>query len=245
MHRFFVPPESIQGDVVQFPRPIAEQMRSVLRLALGEHVIVLLNDGWEHEVQIRAIGKQETSGWLLERRRNQREPRIPVSLYQCLLKKDNFEWVLQKCTEIGVSRFVPVISQRTVVKISDESARTRLDRWGRILTEAAEQSGRGTIPTLPGVMSVADALVDCAAYEARIIAWEQEGAVTLRAALEAQNPASIALFVGPEGGFTVEEVGLAWDYGVTPITLGPRTLRAETAAVVGSALALHTFGELG
>jgi 16S rRNA (uracil1498-N3)-methyltransferase len=245
MHRFFIPPESIQGDVVQFPRQVAQQMRSVLRLAVGEHVIVLLNDGWEHEVQIRAIGQQETSGWVLERRRNQREPGITVSLYQCLLKKDNFEWVLQKCTEIGVSRFVPVISQRTVVKISDESAQTRLDRWQRILTEAAEQSGRGIAPVLSGVMSVGDALMDSAAHEARLIAWEEEGATTLRAAMEGRYPASIALFVGPEGGFTVEEVGLAWDYGVLPITLGKRTLRAETAAVVLATLALHSFGELG
>jgi 16S rRNA (uracil1498-N3)-methyltransferase len=244
MHRFFIPPESIQGDVVQFPRPIAEQIRNVLRLDLGERVVVLLNDGWEHEVQIRAIGKQETSGWLLERRRNQREPRIIVSLYHCLLKKDNFEWVLQKCTEIGVTRFVPVFSQRTVVKISDESARTRLDRWQRILTEAAEQSGRGLIPVLPGVMSLEEAFVDSAAYEARVIAWEEQGATSLRAALEGQAPSSIALFVGPEGGFTVEEVGQAWDYGVTPVTLGPRTLRAETAAVVLAALTLHLFGEL-
>jgi 16S rRNA (uracil1498-N3)-methyltransferase len=245
MHRFFLPPESIQGDAVQFPRQVAQQMRSVLRLAVGEHVIVLLNDGWEHEVQIRAIGKEDTSGWVLERRRNQREPRIAVSLYQCLLKKDNFEWVLQKCAEIGVSRIVPVISQRTVVKISDESARTRLDRWGRILTEAAEQSGRGLVPVLPGVMSIGEALIDSAAYEARMIAWEEEGATTLRAAMEGQYPASVALFVGPEGGFTVEEVGQAWDSGVTPITLGARILRAETAAVVLASLALHYFGDLG
>ena len=246
MHRFFIPPGSIRGEHVDFPRPAAEQMRSVLRIASGERVVVLVDDGWECEVEVTRIGKGEAEGRLLDRRPNSREPRVALTLYQCLLKADHFEWVLQKGVEVGVTRFVPVVSERTVVR--GETAGRKRERWERIVVEAAEQSGRGHIPVLGEVMSASDAWADCAAHDFKAVAWEEEHAVTLGSLRDdagGRAPASIGLVIGPEGGFSPAEIEAAGRCGVPAVTLGVRTLRAETAAVVMAALALDMFGELG
>lgn len=244
MHRFFVPPGSIQADRVVFPRPIAEQLRNVLRISPGQRVIALADDGWECEVEVAHIGRGEADGRVIERRKNAREPHISLTLYQCLLKQDHFEWVLQKCTEVGVARFVPVVSGRTVVRGGNRS-----ERWRRIIVEAAEQSGRGRIPALGEAMMLSDAWADCAAMDVRAVAWEEEHVVRLQSLLDdwpgGQALASIGLVVGPEGGFSAEEIDAGRQHGVRTVTLGARTLRAETAAVVMASLALHLFGELG
>jgi 16S rRNA (uracil1498-N3)-methyltransferase len=249
MHRFFVPPESIQTDRVVFPRPAAEQLRNVLRIAPGEHVVVLTGDGWECEVEVTYVGKGNAAGRVLGRRQNGREPHIALTLYQCLLKKDHFEWVLQKCTEVGVMRFVPVVSERTIVRGVELIGGAKQERWARIIVEAAEQSGRGRVPTLVEAMSLQDALADCAAQDFKAIAWEEEPVVRLQSLLDdwpaGQAPASVGLFVGPEGGFSADEIDAARQHGIQPVTLGARTLRSETASVVMASLALHLFGELG
>lgn len=242
-HRFFVTPEAIQRDMIQFPQPIAEQIRNVLRLTQGERVIALMNDGWECDVIISAVSKLEVAGQIVGRRLNANEPRARVTLYQCLLKKDHFEWVLQKCTEIGVSRFVPVISRRTVVRDSKRANKSRSERWERILTEAAEQSGRGFIPFLDEPKAFDDALIDSADSDLRVIAWEEEASQRFEVA-PGSPPGRIAVFIGPEGGFDRAEIERAREQGVQPITLGSRTLRAETAGIVLATLALHQTGDL-
>ena len=240
MHRFFVPPESIQGEQILFPRAVAEQMRNVLRLAPGARVVALSGDGWECEVEVTEVSKQQTAGRILERRPNDREPHAQLTLYQCLLKHDHFEWVLQKCTEIGAARVVPVISERTVAK-----GGVKEERWARIAAEAAEQSGRGRAPEISAALSLEDALADCAGLDLAAIAWEEEPDMRFETLIEEAQPTRLGLFVGPEGGFSAREVGLARTHGVHPVTLGRRILRAETAAVVFCALALHRLGELG
>ncbi len=244
MHRFFVPPGAIQGERVDFPLPAANQMRNVLRIVPGERVIVLLDDGWECEVEVTRVGKGEAEGRLLQRRPNTREPRISLTLYQCLLKADHFEWVLQKGVEIGVSRFVPVISERTIMR--REAAAQKRERWHRIIIEAAEQSGRGRIPALDEVMPTSAAWTDCAAHDFKAAAWEEEHSVRLESLITASHPPpSVGLVIGPEGGFSPAEIDEARRCGIPAVTLGARTLRAETAAVVMVSLALHLFGELG
>ncbi len=236
MHRFFISPASLHHDQVFFEDTTAHQIRNVLRMKSGARLIVLDNTGWEYEVELTEIEKTSVRGFIHEKRAAGGEPNTAITLYQCLLKKDNFEWVLQKCTEIGVSRFVPVISQRTVIT---QVKANKLDRWERIITEAAEQSRRGRIPELAEPLDFTAALDDLRANCA-LIPWEETTDTTLRAALAAQTTlSSVALFIGPEGGFDPTEIAQAEEAGVQPITLGSRILRAETAAVVASALTLH------
>jgi 16S rRNA (uracil1498-N3)-methyltransferase len=153
---------------------------------------------------------------------------------------------LQKGTEIGVSRFVPVIARRTLVRDADVVTSERLTRWERIIAEAAEQSGRGRLPELAEPLQFAVAVGDALATTQRVlIAWEEAGSGDLTAALaELPAGARVALFVGPEGGYEAAEVDLAQSQGARSITLGPRILRTETAALVGPALVLNMLGDM-
>jgi 16S rRNA (uracil1498-N3)-methyltransferase len=238
MHRFFVHPQAIHHSTAVLDEAIAHQLRNVLRMRPGAHIVVLDNRGWEYEIELAEITSKGARGTVIEKRPASGEPSVYVTLYQCVLKKDNFEWVLQKGTEIGVSRFVPVISQRTVIA-DDERIRTnKLPRWERIITEAAEQSHRGRIPELDAPVAFEQALVDAASADVALIPWEKEAARTLRDVLPG-TAETVALFIGPEGGFEDGEIELAQRHGVQPITLGPRILRAETAAAAAALLVLY------
>ena len=238
MHRFFIPPEWIHGDTVFLQDATAHQIRNVLRMQPGARIVVLDNAGAEYEIELVTVEKSEVCGAMVAKRPATGEPDAAITLYQCMLKKDNFEWVLQKCTEIGVSRFVPVISQRTVVtQVKDN----KIARWQRIITEAAEQSRRGRVPELADLIPFEHAVGEVNAFDRALIPWEQATTCTLCDALEVEERKiqHLALFIGPEGGFDEHEIEAGEDAGMIPVTLGARILRAETAAVVASAITLH------
>ena len=235
MHRFFVPPAAISDDHLTLNEGPAHQIASVLRLRPGDAIIALDDTGAEYAVTLTAVDKRRAEGRITARRRAAGEPAVHLTLYACLLKRDHFEWVLQKATEVGVSAFVPVISARTVV---DKARPGKLDRWMRIISEAAEQSRRGRLPRLHEPLSFAEALRHAADHDARLIPWEEAQGGGIRAALTG-GAGSVALCIGPEGGFEAAEVDAARAAGFAPVTLGARILRAETACIVASALILH------
>jgi 16S rRNA (uracil1498-N3)-methyltransferase len=253
VHRFFVPPDWIQGNEVTVTGPQAHQIARVLRMHPGDTLIVLDNAGWEIEVQLVAVDRSLVEGQVLRRRLASSEPRTKISLYQGVLKGSRFEFVLQKGTELGMVEFVPIIADRCVISDLDAVEKKR-SRWEWIIQEAAEQSRRGRKPVLRPV-----ALFPQACEQARhaggisLIPWEEEHIVALRDVLRhppqhhERNwpPFTISLFIGPEGGFSVDEIATARRYGLVPVTLGPRTLRAETAGVVAAAAILYELGDMG
>ncbi|RMG91306.1 MAG: 16S rRNA (uracil(1498)-N(3))-methyltransferase, partial [Chloroflexi bacterium] len=235
MHRFFVPPEDLQGNRVTFSPEQAHQLRQVLRMQSGERVVVLDNSGWEYETVLVINGKQVT-GELVAKRPSPGEPAIHLTLYQSLLRREKFEWVLQKCTEIGVSCIVPVITRRTLARETAVKP-AKLTRWQKIVTEAAEQSRRGRIPQISPPQSLAAAMSHAVATtDLTLIPWEAARGTTIRDVLINRQIQSVALFIGPEGGFDTDEVENGRRLGIIPVTLGPRILRAETAALVASTL---------
>ncbi len=241
MHHFFIPPQDITDRQAILIGEQARQVARVLRLRPGERVVVLDNTGWEYEVRLTAVTPQQVTGEIVERRTAVGEPAVHITLYMALLKREKFEWVLQKGTEVGVSRFVPMITQRTLAQDTEMKPGKR-ERWQKILTEAAEQCRRGRIPALAAPMKLADALAQHGA-EMALIPWEGETAVRLKSILPVTIPFSVALFIGPEGGFAPEEIELAKSYHVQPVTLGKRILRAETAAIVAASLLLYEVGD--
>ena len=246
MHRFFMLQENFQGEQVVFTGQQAHQIRNVLRMGPGDHVIVLDNTGFEYTAILTKIDRQEVVGEMIYKQRAQGEPRTQITLYQGLLAREKFEWVLQKCTEVGAARFVPTVTERSIVRRPDTVTARRLSRWRRIITEAAEQSGRGRIPQLEAPVNFPDAVSELGGFDRCLIGSPQAGGPSLRELLRAGDtePVVVALLIGPEGGFTDEEVQLAQASGASPISLGRRILRTETAAVVASALILHELGEL-
>jgi 16S rRNA (uracil1498-N3)-methyltransferase len=216
-------------------------MSRVLRLQAGDDVLVLDGTGAEYRVRLLDDGAGTLTGEIVSRGRSRSEPGLHLTLYAALLKGSKFEVVLQKCTEIGVSHFIPVLSERTVPSAPTHD---RLERYRTIVREAAEQSGRGRLPELSNAIPLTEAIASSTARGATVVLWEGEGERGLND-LSAPSPgARLSLFVGPEGGFSDAEAEQATALGAAIISIGPRILRAETASIVGSALLLDRAGEM-
>ena len=245
MHRFFLTPNEISGDFVIFPEPIARQIARVLRMSVGDTVTVLDDSGWEYTVTLTQVDPRAVHGRITERIWGKAEPVVRLTMYQAALKLDRFEWVLQKGTELGVSRFVPVVTRRTIRRDTSIS-RNRQDRWMRIVREAAEQSGRSRLPEVCPPTTIEESLRS--APRPAVMAWERENTISLAAGLDrlrdqARAEAVISVFVGPEGGFDQDEVNLALSCGVTTVSLGRRIMRAETATIALVSAVMYDFGE--
>lgn len=249
MHRFFVSPDCIKGNGVTLSGDAARQLARVLRARPGDQIIVLDSSGWEYRVTLTRVDAALAAGTVTGREASQGEPRVRVTLYQGVLKADKLELVLQKCTELGVAAFVPVFCARSVPRDREgQWAASRYPRWRKIIAEAAEQSRRGLLPSLEAPLDFKDA---CHAFRGLgLVPWEEEHATGLRAALARwrkgnADDGAISVFIGPEGGFTREEVDCARARGIVPVSLGRRILRAETAGIAAVAAIMYELGELG
>lgn len=205
----------------------------------GAEIIVLDNSGWEWQVRLTLVGKNRVQGEIVAQHPAVGEPALAITLYQGTLKGQKFEWVLQKGTEVGVSEFVPTICQHSITT-SPEALQKKYDRWQRIIQEAAEQSQRGKLPHLAQPVLLSIALAQLPSDTLTLLPWEgAETSSSLKTLLNEQHPSKVALFIGPEGGFTPAEVRLTQAAGGHVVTLGPRILRAETAGVVACAALLY------
>jgi len=157
MHRFFIPPESFSSSEVTFPPEQARQIARVLRLKPGAQVWALDGRGMEARVELTQVEASQVRGQIMAQQPALGEPRVELSMYLCLTQREKFEWMLQKCTEVGAGSFVPVISSRSLVQSAAETEHKR-ERWERILQEAAEQCGRGKIPQLQVTLNLKQAL---------------------------------------------------------------------------------------
>ena len=247
MHRFFVSPSRISGNAVSFPQDLSRQISRVLRMSPGDEVVVLDDTGWEYVVSLSAVAPAQTEGRITGRRAACGEPAIRLTLYQAMIRPERFEWALQKCTELGVSHFVPIATRRTSHGQGSVSV-NRMERWRRIIREAAEQSGRSRLPELDNPQTLEDTLET--APRPALMAWEGERRRSLRSMLEdwrdeAPELGTASIFVGPEGGFEPTEVELARKLGVATVGMGRRILRSETAAVALTTAVMYEIGELG
>lgn len=246
MHRFFLSPNHISGDVATFPPDLSRQIARVLRMSPGDRVIALDDTGLEYTVALSVVDAKRAEGRIADRREGRGESAVRLTLCLSVTRPERFEWALQKCTELGVSRFVPVITRRTTRRYADVSA-NRLERWRRIIREAAEQSGRSRLPTLDDPRTLESALKS--APRPALMAWEEETRGSLESVLggwrsEASDSGAATIFIGPEGGYDPDEVESARAYGVKTIGLGVRILRSETAAAALTAIIMHELGEL-
>ncbi len=240
MHRFFIAPELVKemGVYLSLPKELAHQMRDVLRLNLGEKLILLDNQGNEILATVESSSRAGVIVQLLERHAGKSASPISIVLCQALIKPARFELILEKGTEMGVSSFAPIHCQRSTAGL-EEAGAAKIQRWQRILREATEQCGRATLPELLPIRSLEQALEEIPAGALAIMAWEEAEGKSLRDVLAGVRmkvagvviPQSILLFIGPEGGLTAEEVALARKHGAQVVTLGPRIMRAETAAL--------------
>ena len=228
--RFFVPPDWIAQSARAFSIPAGsmhKQIVSVLRMKIGDHVSLCPNDGTEIDCEITEITKAAILGSIVGSRVG--EPLRPaITVCAAITKRDTFEWTLQKCTEIGATAFIPMITDRVIKKTKDVPA-----RWMDILREASEQSGRTTLPVIHDPSSLKSAIEQTAKFD-RIVLHESVGNVVPMPKVRTMD--HVALFVGPEGGFSDVEIEELRSAGATIVQIGDLVLRAETAATVGTAL---------
>ncbi len=218
----------------------------VLRLRSGDRLVVFDGAGHEADAEVMVIGDSSLDlrcGAL----RLAPAARTRVTLLVAILKGDKTDLVVQKATEIGAARIVPLQTARTVVKLHGDRANARATRWQTIAEEAARQCGRSDVPVVRPLQTLAEALRDAVQETTetlRLVLYEGESERKLGAAIP--RPATdVALLVGPEGGFESNEIEMARAAGFVPVSLGIRLLRAETAAIAGLAVVQHCLGELG
>lgn len=250
-HRFFISPHAIAGDSITLQdEALAHQLGRVLRLRPDQRVLMLDGLGMAYVVRLTALERQQVRGIIEARAPASGEPAVSVTLYAGLIRAERFEWLLQKGTELGVSRFVPVQCSRS--QQAERLNERKLARWRRIVQEAAEQACRGRLPELSAPHTFEDACRQAASSDRALLLWEgsstHEGEPTpvLRDVLRQPVPlaagTSLALLSGPEGGITPQELTTAAGHGMIPVSLGPRILRAETAPLAAAAAIFYETG---
>ena len=240
MNRFFIPPELITPERITIPDDVSAQIRKVLRLKEGTQVQFLDNLGWVYTGEIHYIDNKPVYADMLEKHLSEGEPDCRISLYVGLTQREKFEWILQKCTEAGASEFIPMITERSLIrKPSDINGKQ--ERWEKIIKEASEQCGRGQIPRLSPPVYFQDAAETGSKADIALFCWESEKQKTIHEVFKdsANKKASVALMIGPEGGFSVGEASLALEKQWIPVTLGKRIYRMETAALAAVILSLY------
>jgi 16S rRNA (uracil1498-N3)-methyltransferase len=236
--------DRVEGDTVVLGKEDSHHLLRVMRAQPGE-LFTVLAGGIEHGCRLTSVADARAVGEVLSRHPAAGEPPVRVTLLQGLAKGDKLETVIQHGTEIGMAEFVPVATSRAVVKLDPARAAERVERWQRIAREAAEQCRRGAVPQVSPVISWKQAVARSPEFDLALVPWE-EGGEPLKAVLAAAvGVKSVAVFIGPEGGLSPEEVALAKQHGARAVTLGPRILRTETAGLVAAAAILHVLGDLG
>lgn len=217
----------------------------VLRLGVGARVTLFDGHGGEADAVITRLGPRAVE-LKVEARRQAEKPAGPLlTLIQALARGEKLDLVVQKATELGVGRIIPVTTERAVPRLETMRATSRRVRWQKIAREAARQSGRNDVPEVEPVTSLANALAAAPRDALKLLLWEEARNSRLRSALPSKPPPGIVVAVGPEGGFSADEVAHAKEAGFVAVGLGPRILRTETASLAALAMIGYALGDLG
>lgn len=250
--RFYAPPQEINGPIATLSRDETHHLTRVLRLKPGDEAFVFDGVGREYRCNFLKVEQDRARLEVIEELLDSVESPVRITLGQSLAKGERFDLIVQKATELGVSSIVPLLADHADVKLTGEGREKRLERWQRISLEALKQCGRRTIVEIGNPMSVRQ-LLDIETplpreqhIEARVVfVFSEKGGAVVEAALAGTADASgVTVLVGPEGGWSDAEIGLFTERCVKSVTLGPRILRTETAAIVAMSLIQHALGDV-
>jgi 16S rRNA (uracil1498-N3)-methyltransferase len=255
MPRFFIEQE-LPAELAEWviSGEDARHIGSVLRMAVGDELTLSDGQRTDYLARISAITSQQVTVEIISRAPNQTESPLEIWLFQGLPKSDKLDGIIQKSVELGVAQIIPMACERSVVRVDAKDAPRKVERWNKIAREAAKQCGRGLLPDVAAPLSFKAAITAARSADLALIPWESEREQSLRAVLEThaqrlldlsgpgQRP-RIAILVGPEGGFSLAEIDLALQAGITPVTLGRRILRTETAGPAVLAMLGYQFND--
>lgn len=246
MPTFFVAAEAVAPPTIRITDPLLRHLRDSLRLQNGEILTLTDPTGRRYRSEIVRITTKTIEARILDQTTAPVRTSPSITLAQALLKGDKMDWVIQKATELGVDRIVPVHSQHGVVRIRPERAGHQVARWERIALEAAQQSERWTLPTIEEPIDLAQLVSRYQSAPANIMLAERSTETPLtKVPLPTNVLQRIVVLVGPEGGWDDEELQMAREKGFQPVTIGERILRAETAALAAISIVQSRLGELG
>lgn len=229
---FYTPANTIAGSRVVIRGDEAHHIFKVKRHKHGEHILVTDGQGYEYKMLITSASSSQVEGQIISSRRKPLEPLLEVVLAFGIIKAPRIEILFEKCTEMGVTAFQPLVTSRTVPQWED--GEKKLDRFNKIIVSAMKQSMRSVAPQIHSLLDLPDFLTTITNYDHALVAWE-EARHQLRERLTTRRVRRLVLVIGPEGGFTPEEIALMTKVGIRPFSLGLRRLRAETAAVAALA----------
>jgi 16S rRNA (uracil1498-N3)-methyltransferase len=242
----FVSPECIDQQTIVVTGDVLVHLRDSLRITLGETLWLNSGQGAKFHVEITDVSKRAVTALILETVQEAPRQTPRLILGQSLLKGEKMDWVIQKATELGVSEIVPIESQQSVVQLKADRVDHQLARWQRIALEAAQQSEQWRIPTVATPQSLSALLASLATGTLTLmLAERRDGRILQTVNLTQDAIGSILVLIGPEGGWSKEEMGIADQARVEPITLGQQILRAETAAIAAISILQSRLGALG
>ncbi|NQT25104.1 16S rRNA (uracil(1498)-N(3))-methyltransferase [candidate division KSB1 bacterium] len=239
---YYVNPEDVQDNQLIILGDELHHLARVKRKRIGDIIQVVDGCGKAYESEILEISKSEAQCKILSRQSGMGEASISLTVVQGVLKGDRFDWFVEKATEIGIRRIIPLTCERAVLNPGSN----KVMRWNRIALSAMKQCGRCVLPEVTEPATMEEALTSGSEYPIQLIAHAGESShpSSMVMKVNAQPNPQIMILVGPEGGFTDEEVALAVEQGFAPVSLGPRRLRAETAGIVFSTLIMSQMKEL-
>lgn len=244
MRRFFITPEQAGQKEILLADEDAHHLRSVLRLSVGDAIVVFDGTGAEYTARVASLDREAVRITLLARRMGACESPLTVALAQGYLKDKKMDELVRRLTELGVRHYIPFLARRSVSTPDETRSVARTQRWQKISREAAKQCRRSRTMTIETPAAFKDVLALAASYDLRLIFWEGDGGQSLARMVSDPAPQSVFVLIGPEGGFEAEEVRAAQEHGFKAVHMGPRILRAETATVAACALVQFVFGDM-
>ncbi|HUI44591.1 MAG TPA: 16S rRNA (uracil(1498)-N(3))-methyltransferase [Nitrospirota bacterium] len=238
--RFFISPDQISGAIIRVADEDVRHIVNVLRMKTGDELLLCDGEGTEYRTRIAVLNKTEVKTEIVAQTKNElRHPRI--TLGQGLPKSDKMDFIVQKATELGVAAVVPLMTERTIMKVKDEEK--RLARWRKIAREAAMQSNRSDIPLIGPVVSFRDFIAAKApgSRTLSLLPWEEGTELIKNVLRQNSGVGDIMVLIGPEGGFSIAEADAAKTHGFHAVSLGPTILRTETAAVAALSMIGYEF----
>jgi 16S rRNA (uracil1498-N3)-methyltransferase len=244
MTRFYVPQPRIEKGMMRVEGSEVRHIRRVLRLKTGDEIVVFNGSAKEYQGTIVKEGPSSVVIMIQNIYSSQRESHLEITLAQSLLKGDKMDYLIQKATELGIKEIVPFFSSRSVPSLEKSRKVIRHHRWERVAVEASKQCGRGVVPKIEPLQDYSEMLKTASPDSLRLILWEREGK-RLKEALEgSKEKKKIFFIIGPEGGLSQEEVEHAKRNGFTPVTLGRRILRSETASLCLLSILQYEWGDM-
>lgn len=244
MPKFFS--DKVYSDKIIIDGEDVSHIKKVLRLKEGENITICDGQGFDYKTVISKIGDREIECKIKEKHSCETEPDLKVTLYQGLPKASKMDYIIQKNTELGISRIVPVSLSRCVVKLENKKAEEKkTERWQKISLEAAKQSGRGIIPKIETPLNLQDAINHLLSEDLAFVLYECEENKNLKKLLtENKNAKTIGILIGPEGGFEPGEIELLHSFGIQSVGLGKRILRTETAGEAVLSMIMYEIGDI-